>query len=492
MGIIKRQAYAGTLLTYLGMAIGFITTALLFPKYLTTAEIGLLNIFLSYAYIFGQLATLGTGRMTIVFFPHYKDREKKHHGFFTLMMLIGTGGLILSMIILFLIKGPLVSNAHEKSDLFGTYYNYMYPLTIFTFVFLMLDTFNTALFNAIRGIFLKEFLQRLIILAAIAFFIIKWVNFNQFLVLFTLATVIPTVILFMYIFKHEDFRMDTRLGGKLRDKQKGMINIGINGIVIGFSGLIILNIDRIMVERLMGLGATGVYTTLAYFATLVSIPSRALMKIADPVIAHAWKQNDMDSLRENYYRSSLNQFLLGCLILIGIWGNIGNILRILPPEFAMGKWVVLFIGLAFLADMATGTATFVLANSKYFSYQTYYILLLVVLIIISNYLMIPVWGLAGAAIATCLSRVLTNMMRHRLLYKKFALQPYNFKFLLIILIAIIAYLPSYFLPEIQNLYLDIALRSIIIGGIFIILAVAFKISPDVNDRYKWLKSLILK
>jgi O-antigen/teichoic acid export membrane protein len=492
LGIIKRQAYAGTLLTYLGMAVGFITTALLFPKHLSTAEIGLVNIFLSYAYIFGQLATLGTGRITIVFFPHYKDRQKKHHGFFTLMILAGLAGLLLSMLILYLLKGPLISNAHEKSELFGTYYNYMYPLTIFTFIFMMLDMFNTALFNAVRGIFLKEFLQRLIILTAIAFFIIKLVDFNQFLVLFTLATVIPALVLFYYIIRHEDFQVDMRLSPKLWEKQKGMISIGLNGIVIGFSGLIILNIDRIMVERLMGLDATGVYTTLAYFATLVSIPSRALMKISDPIIAQAWKNDDRESLRQNYYRSSLNQFLIGCLILIGIWGNIGNILRILPPAFDSGKWVVLFIGLAFLADMATGTATFVLANSKYVTYLTYYILLLVVLIIISNYLMIPIWGLTGAAIATCLSRVLTNMMRYRLLYKKCAFQPYNYKFLLIILIAIIAYLPGYFLPEFENLYLDIALRSIIIGGIFIILAVAFKISPDVNDRFKWLKSLILK
>ena len=75
MGIIKRQAYTGTVLSYLGVVIGYITTAVLFPEYLTTAEIGLLAVFMSYAYIFAQLATLGLGRITIVFFPYFRDRE---------------------------------------------------------------------------------------------------------------------------------------------------------------------------------------------------------------------------------------------------------------------------------------------------------------------------------------------------------------------------------------------------------------------------------
>jgi len=68
-----------------------------------------------------------------------------------------------------------------------------------------------------------------------------------------------------------------------------LLNIGIYGIVIGFAGMIVLNIDRIVVERLMGLSATGIYTTMAYFATLISIPARALSKISDPVIAQFTK-----------------------------------------------------------------------------------------------------------------------------------------------------------------------------------------------------------
>jgi O-antigen/teichoic acid export membrane protein len=269
-----------------------------------------------------------------------------------------------------------------------------------------------------------------------------------------------------------------------------MIPVGIYGIMIGFSGMVILNVDRIMVERMMGLSSTGIYLTMAYFATLVVIPSRALLKISDPVISQSWKDNDMQALKDNYYRSSFNQFLVGSLILTGIWGNIGNILRILPPAYAEGMWVVLFIGLAFLADMAAGTSPYILANSKYFKYQTYFVILLVILIVISNFIFIPIWGIPGAALATFIAKLLLNLIRHQLLFRKFRFQPYNLKYLFIMIISVLSFSASYFIPEVSNLYVDIFVRSLIIGGLFILFVIGFKISPEVTERFDWLKKKI--
>jgi O-antigen/teichoic acid export membrane protein len=492
LGIIKKQAYSGTILTYFGVAIGYVTTALMFPKFLTTSEIGLLAIFLSYSYIFAQLASLGTGRITIVFFPFFRDRKSHHHGFFPVIILVSIIGLIIALTIVFFMKTWLISNSNDESHLFRQYFNYLFPMIIFTFVFQVMDSFNTTLFNAIRGIFLKEFMQRLIILVSVTIYAVAWVNFNQFVMLTVLAVGIPAFILVYYVMRNDEFCLVPSFSPMIKQKSRSMANLGINGILIGFSGMVILNIDRIMVERFLGLGSTGIYTTLAYFATLVAIPSRALLKISDPVIAQSWKDNDTKSLQDNYYRSSLNQFLIGSILLIGIWGNISNIMRILPPAYAPGKFVVLFIGLAFLLDMLTGTATFILANSKYFRYQTYYIIILVILIIITNYLLIPIWGLTGAAIATLFSKFLSNFIRHQILFRKFGLQPYNGKFLIIVLISCISYLAQYFMPEMGNLYVDIIIRSAIISLVFIFLALSLKISPEVNERYRWLMKIILR
>jgi O-antigen/teichoic acid export membrane protein len=403
-----------------------------------------------------------------------------------MIIAISVVGLIISLAVVFLIKQVLIRNANDDSHLLSQYYNYLFPLVVFTLVFIMMDTFNTALLNATRGIFLKEFLQRLVILFSIVLYILTWVDFRQFIILFVLAVGIPGIILMINVFRHKDFVFQPTASPLMREKSKLMADVGLNGIFIGFSGMIILYVDRIMVERFLGLGPTGIYMTMSYFATLIAIPARALLKISDPIISQAWRNNDLKSIKDNYYRSSLNQFLIGSLIMIGIWGNIDNIVRMLPPAFAEGKFVILFLGFAFLADMVTGTATYILANSKYYRFQTYYIVILVVLIVITNLLLIPLLGLTGAAIATMSSKIIANLIRHLILYRKFRLQPYNQKFLLIIMIAGISYAVQYFLPDLPNLYLDIFVRSTVMSIIFIALALALRVSGEVNERFFWL------
>jgi O-antigen/teichoic acid export membrane protein len=487
MGIIQRQAISGSIITYLGVVIGFVTTALVFPRVLTTDQIGLLGILVSYGYIFAQVATMGTGRITIVFFPYFKDRSKNHHGFFFIIGMISLAGILLATAGFFLLKPWLMENARGNSQLLAENINYLLPLIIATLCFLVFDSINKNLFNAVQGIMLKEFVQRLLILLFILLFVMKWITFKQYLPLYVLSIGVPPFFILIHLLRHREFTFRPYSFEMFRKYRKKIVSIGLYGIIIGFSGVVILNIDRIMVERLMGLSATGIYTTMAYFATLIVIPSRALLKISDPIIAQAWAKNDIASLSDNYYRASINQFIVGTLLFIGIWGNIGNIERILPAEFSIGNWVVFFIGLAFLADMASGTATLILANSKYFKYQTYYVIFLVVLIIISNILFIPVWGITGAAIATFISKLISNLVRHQLLYHKFRLQPYTFKFIYVIGVSAVSYLAGYLIPEIANLYLDIIIRSTVMGGLFILLIITFKISPEVNDRYYWVR-----
>jgi len=492
VGIIKRQTISGTIFTYIGVVVGFITTALIFPEYLTTEQIGLLGIFLSYSYIFAQLATLGTGRVAIVFYPFFKDKDKNHHGFFLTIILVALIGLLMTLTLFYLLKNWLVQNNNDTSQLLAENVDYLIPLIVFSLFFLLFDSFNKTLYNAVLGIILKEFLQRLLILVFIILLIFKWITFDQYIPLYVLAIVIPVIVLMIRVIRHPEFSLRPFASEMLHLHRRKMVSLGFYGILIGFSGMVILNIDRIMVERMLGLGPTGIYTTMAYFATLIIIPSRALLKISDPVIAQAWKDKNMNGIQDNYYRSSLNQFLIGILLLIGIWGNIGNIERILPPAFTEGNLVVLFIGLAFLADMATGTATNILANSRYFKYQTYFVMLLVVFIVISNLIFIPLWGITGAAVATFLSKFFNNLMRHQLLYTKFRLQPYDRKYIYLIGIALISYGMGYILPVFTNLYLDILLRSAIIGGVFMGFTLGLKISPEVNDKYDWLKSFLFR
>ena len=73
MGIIAKQSIQGTIVTYLGVAVGFVTTFFVLTRFLTAEEIGLARVLVDAATLFIGLAQLGTSSSIIRFYPHFKS-----------------------------------------------------------------------------------------------------------------------------------------------------------------------------------------------------------------------------------------------------------------------------------------------------------------------------------------------------------------------------------------------------------------------------------
>jgi O-antigen/teichoic acid export membrane protein len=491
MGKIQDQAIKGTIFTYIGVVIGFITTALIFPKVLTKEQIGLLGLLVSYSAIFAQFASLGTGRVVIIAFPYFQSKEHKHHGLLFIMLAVTGIGFVISVAAFYFLREYLIANSHESSQLVIQYFHYLLPVILFTLVFMVLDSYYKVLQNAVKGIVLKEFVQRLLFLGFIIFYYYGYLNFSQYVLFYVAALCLPALVLIVSLIKDREFFLKPDLKFVDKDLRKLMIQVGFYGILIGFSGIVITNFDRIIVERFLDVGATGIYTTTAFFATLVVMPSRALLKISDPFISHSWKNNDLKHLLFLYKKTSMSQLVIGALLFIGIWANQDNIFRILPAVYEPGRYVIFFIGLAYMFDMISGAAGLILANSKYFKYMAYFMIALIVLVVVTNIIFIPIFGLAGAAFATCLSKFIVNLGMFLFLKIKYKLQPYSLKYLWVILIAVIAFLAGYFVPASNNLYFDIFYRSALITIIYLLLLLWFRLYPEFNERYSWLIAKIV-
>jgi O-antigen/teichoic acid export membrane protein len=205
-------------------------------------------------------------------------------------------------------------------------------------------------------------------------------------------------------------------------------------------------------------------------------------KISSVVIADAWRENDINVINQIYKKSSISLSVIGLLLFIGIWGNIDNILHIITDKYLSGKYVILFIGIASLFDIALSISPHIIVNSKHYRYLTYFLIIFAILLIVSNYILIPIYGIVGAAIATLISKIIYNIIKYLFLYSKYKLQPFNFKTVLVYLIAIVAYGVSLLLPEQRNYIVDILLRSSIITIIFMVPVYYFKISTDINSK----------
>jgi Na+-driven multidrug efflux pump len=73
--------------------------------------------------------------------------------------------------------------------------------------------------------------------------------------------------------------------------------------------------------------------------------------------------------------------------------------------------------------MVSGQGAVLLANSIYYKVQAFFQLLLMVLVVVTNILFIPLWGIEGAAIATLFSNAVVLLLRALFIYFKWQIQP---------------------------------------------------------------------
>jgi len=481
MGIVQKQSIKGSVIIYLGIVLGFINTGLIFPKVLTTEQIGLLNILISYSTIIGLFGNLGFTNTIIKFFPYFKEKDEFHNGFLKIITIISFIGFILSLLLFVAVKSFLIKSGTEKSALFFEYIYLLIPLIFFTIYFNAYDAYYRALFNSVQGVFYKEFATRIIVLASILLFIFNIISFKHFIYSYVFAYSLPAIGITISIIKGRQFKFSRKKLSLKLNLKKSMISVSLFSIISGFSGVLLINIDRIMLERFYGLSEVGVYSIAFFFGTIVGIFARPVSRIASALIADYWKQKDMNKIREIYKSTAVNQFIIGTLILVGIWANIHNVFRILPNEYIDAKYVIFIIGLAFLVDMLAGSSVNILAFSSYYKYHTYIMLVFIAVAILSNLLLIPKMGIEGAAIATLVSKMFYNTIRGIFLYYKYKLNPYNISFLIIIMIGGLSYWLSLSIPIMSNIFLDLFIRSSIIVAIFISLIYLFRVSTEINQ-----------
>lgn len=488
MGIIEKQATQNVIISYLGAGLGAITTLLLLPHLLTTGENGLIGILISVSSLFAQFGNLGFTTVTIRFFPYFRNKDKGHHGFLFYALFVSLIGFILCYITFLILKPYIISSNIEKSKLLVDYLFYLMPLTFFTLFFTVFDTYLRATYNSVAGAITKEVLQRIGIMALLLAYGFSWISFPVFMLGYIIANCAPTVILLFYIIRQDEWHVKPVRGFVTPQLRKEIIRLSLYSIFSGFTGAIVLNVDNIMINQMLGLSETGIYRIAFFFGTIILIPARSIYRITSSVVAESFKKNEVENIHTLYNKSCNTQFTIGLLLFIGIWINLDNVMQILPPEFASGRLVILYISMGYLIEMATGINQVIIANSTYYRYDTLFIVFMLVVIIICNYLLIPVYGIVGSAISTAITGIAGNALRFGLLYNKYKMQPYDRNTVKLLVIGSVTFILGYFIPYLNNLYLDIAVRSSVTGVLFLVLLLKTEAAPELNQKFR--KSLL--
>ena len=494
MGIIIRQSIKGTAATYVGAFIGFLTTMFIQTEYLSSEDIGLIRVILDIAGMFSTLSLLGILSSAIRFFPYFRNKENNNNGFFFYLVLLPMIGCILFTTLYILLKTPISNFFIEKSSLLIDYYYWVIPLIVFTAYLLVFETYASVNMRISVVRFNREIWIR--ILTIIVFLLYGYYLINRTGLVVGVITVygIAVITLFLYLskittvsLKHNKSHIDKPLRNNII-KYSSFMMIG------GLSSFIISKVDIFMITAKLGLAEAGIYAIATYIGSVIEIPSRSISTISAPVAAEALKNNNWEEANRLYQKVSLNQLLIGGMIFIFIWVNIDNIFAVMPNGkiYAEGKWVVFFIGLSRMITVTFNFGLNLITFSKYYHWTLYFTFFTAGIGILANYLLIPILGMQGAAIAAVITCALGYGFQQWVIVKKIKGNPYTRNMLKLIVIMIVLLAVNYFITNFADPILDSLIRTFILGVIACPLIYFLNVSEELNNTVKAILKRIIK
>ncbi len=463
------------------------------PQFFSPDKIGLIHLFIATSVIFAQFSSLGFNSVTKRMFPYFRDRKNNHNGYFFLIISVGIIGFTLSTVAFFILKPNIIESSLDRSPLFSKYIMLLLPLILFRLAYSHLVSYNKVLFDAITGVFWSEFMHKVVNLLLITGVALEWLNFRQFLFGYTASVCMPVIPLIIVLIKRGDFNLSPNLGFA-KKYTKEMITISAFGLFNGFSGNLISNIDKLLVSHYLSLESLGVFSVCALFAKVIRVPAKSMLKISTGIIAQSWKENNIKHIQEIYYKSSINQMVIGSLVFIGMLINIDTIFQILPRIYSNGKWVLIIYSFGVLVNTTSVMSNPIIATSVQYKVLTYLIFLTFSVSVIFSFLLIPQFGIVGAAIATSITYIISSTAKLVFIKIKFGMLPYGKKHLTVLFIGIAAVILGNVLPSSENWVITFVFKSSIISMLFMAFVWKLNVSNDINKLLEvaWQRVLKLK
>jgi O-antigen/teichoic acid export membrane protein len=467
VGIVKRQGINNSIITYIGIVIGFVSLLIIQPHFLSKEEIGLTRILFGFSALVATFMPFGMNSITLKYFPLFRDKDKKHYGFFGFMLLLPVAGFLVLGGVMLLLKSFIIGQYIAQSKLFTDYFYFVFPLTFFLSLVSVLNAYSYSLFKSTFPVLLNDVLIRLLSILLFTLYFIRTINLHEFVSLFVSIYGLQMCALLFYIFIVDKPTVKIDKAFLKEQNPQAMFKYGLLLSFAALSSLGLKYLDVVMLGKFIPLSLVGIYAIAAFIPTVIEAPLGALEKIGVATISQAWSTKNMEEIKMVYYKSSRYLFLIGGLLFLGVNLNIDSLYKLFPDnEFALGKNVVLIISLGTLINMATGINDSIIYTSDKYIYGTYMLIALFVIAIVNNLIFIPMFGMEGAALATALSATIFNVMKYLFIWRNFKLQPLSVKTFLITICILLCWFAGKYFITLQNPIADIVLRSVFITGCF--------------------------
>lgn len=475
MGIVQRQSIKNTIITFLGFGIGAINALFLYTHFLGKLHYGIVATVLSGANIMMPLMAFGAQNTLIRFFSSYKD-QKERDEFLTFMLFLPLALIVPIGLGFYILYDDISQSWIQENPTLKPFFWLIPIIGLFMAYFEVFYAWAKVHMQSVMGNFISEVLVRIIVMLLLIGVHFDWIAKDTFVYCVVLAYFAQMIAMKLYAIsvKMPVFRF------VIPKNVKEIIQYSFFIIVSGGVAVMLVDFDKVMIPQYKDISQNALYAVAIFISTVIAVPSRAMTQIIGPITAKLMTENKHDELNDLYKKSAINLQVIGGFIMILIFVNIKEMYQLIPEDYSGGILVVFLIGLSKFYDVLLGNNNSIIVNTKHYQTVLLFGVFTVVLMIVLNMIFIPLYGIEGSAFATLITVMIYNTIKLIYVIKKMNLYPFTFKTLESLGILVLCFVLFYFWDFPFHSIINIGLKSILVGILYVVLNYKIKISEEVN------------
>lgn len=415
--------FAGSLFTY---AARFVMGILL-ARFLGAENYGLYNLALTVATLAAGLALLGMSSALVRYISLYNSRRDTEGLWGILQVGIGLP-TALSLVMAgatYVLADSIAHTVFQEARL----------APVLRLASLLIPFFTTieALVAATRGFkkmhyaaIAQNITQPMIQLILVAALAIIGLNATRAVAAQLPATLVVTLMLVYFLNKLFSLKRPIRAA---RRETGQILKFGMPLYLTYLIQTFRKDIQVFLLGALNTVTAVGVFTLAAQVNQIGSMFHDAVVTVSMPIIAELFDRGEREPLAKFYQTATKWTFSLNLPLFLVVILFRGPILSIFGESFAGGSAALAILAWGNLVNTGTGVCGVILNMTEKTTLTLLNSVLLFILVTGLNVLLIPQWGLIGAAVASLTAVVVINLLRLLEVFILFRLLPYNSSFI---------------------------------------------------------------
>lgn len=481
----------GRLVTYVSrFAITFLLARLLGAE-----NYGLYNLAVTAAMIAGAISVFGLDTTMTRYIAIMNGRGDKAGLWGVIQVGVGAA-LLLSLVFstgLFALAYPIATAIFHDSRLA--------PLLQVASLVVPFLTLSDVLAGATRGfkkmadtVIAQNIVQPILRLVLIIVVAVGGFSLPMAILIFGIADLSASLVLLYFLHRRFNLRRSLAQGKRnTREILAFSLPLGLSDFVTTFRS----NIQTLLIGSLNTVRGVGIFSIANQVTLIGNIFHASMNQSARPLIAELNDQGNQKRVEQIYQTTTRWVVTMNLPLILIIVLFPGPIMSIFGKSFVAGAPALALMGLVNLVNVATGMCGTILDMTGHTRMKLANTVVRVGLAILANFLLIPRWGITGAAVAALIHEIIANSLPLVQLWILYRIVPYSWAFLKPLAAGIaaggVAMLIRVWLP-LSNQLIPILLQILLVLGIYALVIQLLGLSLEERqmvDRVRWRVAALL-